>query len=362
MRSRRLLVLVSASALLAAAVGAVGADAAADPNVPEQAIKSIDSLFDFERLPRSEQGRQAMLKEQMGKVLARGAELEKKHPGAPNLHLVQVRMLKAADLLVRSEKNTEEIAKRLAIARRLMASNAPPDSKVTADHFITLHRVKPAGGPPAKDADAQVRAYAQRYAKTDAASMALLRGAYLARELKLPAVEKEMLDALQKDHARDPAAYWFLRRAGRRLPFYADLTLLDGRKLKLPDDLLGKVVVIHFWAMGSPPCRAALPYMKQVYAKVKSRGVEFVGVSLDRGDAKDQLVQFVKDNDLPWLHGYSGKAWADPTARQYEVRGIPSLWVVARDGAIFSENARGDLEGTIDRALAAPAPKAGKAK
>lgn len=61
---------------------------------------------------------------------------------------------------------------------------------------------------------------------------------------------------------------------------------------------------------------------------------------------------------MPWTHAYSGKFWQDPTARQYGVRGIPAIWVIGKDGRIFSDNARQDLEGTIDKALAAPAEKA----
>ena len=131
------------------------------------------------------------------------------------------------------------------------------------------------------------------------------------------------------------------------------MTKVDGTKLSLPKDLLGKVVVIDFWATWCGPCVREVPHMKKVYAAYKDKGVEFVGISLDR--SKEPLMAFIKDRDLPWIHTYSGDPGGDPTAKKYGIRGIPSIWVVGKDGKIASRNARGNLEETLDEALAAKA-------
>ena len=55
---------------------------------------------------------------------------------------------------------------------------------------------------------------------------------------------------------------------------------------------------------------------------------------------------------MPWTHSYSGEYWDDPTAKEYMVRGIPAIWVIGKDGKIISDEARGNLGETIDKARA----------
>jgi thiol-disulfide isomerase/thioredoxin len=233
-----------------------------------------------------------------------------------------------------------------------MASNAPADTKVTADYFITLEKVSPAAGTVASDAADQIKAFAARYAKTEGEPGAIVRACQLAKQVGLTALFTELVDRLDKDFSANPIVNAFLRQAGRKPPFAAELTLVDGKKLTLPGDVKGKVIVIDFWATWCPPCVAALPHMKEVYAKYSPKGVEFVGISLDKEDDKQKLLDFVKDKGMTWPQTFSGKFWQDPTAERYGVQGIPSVWVVGKDGRIFSDNAAADLEGTLDQALA----------
>ena len=92
--------------------------------------------------------------------------------------------------------------------------------------------------------------------------------------------------------------------------------------------------------------------MKRLYAKYKPKGVEFVGISLDRAGDKAKLQAFVKTHAMGWIHTYTGKEWNDPTVKKYGVSGTPSVWVVGRDGKVVSDKARGRLERILDKALA----------
>lgn len=326
--------------------------------VPDKVLQQIEGYFRPPGRPASREEYDRMVQQyarQMDELLKAGEQAEKEYPKAANLHLVRVKMLEAADFLVRTRKTDAARAQRLAVAGRLAPSDAPPEARVQADYFVTLDGLKPPTGSPPPDAGKRVRDYVARYQKTPAEAAALVRAADLARQASQAALLEELLGELDKDHARDGAVHAFLRQAGRKPPFYAKLALLDGKELNLPDDLLGKVVVVDFWATWCPPCRAYLPKMKEFYARYKGKGVEFLGISLDKANGLNELQEFIKTNDIGWLHTYSGKYWDDPTARHYGIGGIPSVWVIGRDGRVVSDDARGDLPGAIEQALAAPA-------
>ena len=131
--------------------------------------------------------------------------------------------------------------------------------------------------------------------------------------------------------------------------FTAELTTLDGKTLSLPKDTLGKVVLIDFWASWCPPCHKAVPHMKHLYEKYKGKDFIMVGISLDEN--KNALKKFIADKNLGWIQTYSGKGWSDPTVKKYGIDGIPSVWVIGKDGKVISTNAVTNASKIIDKAL-----------
>jgi thiol-disulfide isomerase/thioredoxin len=117
---------------------------------------------------------------------------------------------------------------------------------------------------------------------------------------------------------------------------------LDGKSFDLKQ-YKGKVVVIDYWATWCGPCRAELKNLAAIYEKYHDRGFEIVGVSID--DNRDDLVNFLKENKLPWKIINSsipkGKEFEHPLADQYGIMGIPTLYVLNRDGKVISLTARG---------------------
>ena len=169
---------------------------------------------------------------------------------------------------------------------------------------------------------------------------------------------QKFVETLEKQHVKEENVRSFLRDIGlnpaMNRPFKAELTLMGGTKLNLPDDLLGKVVVIDFWATWCPPCVEAMPRMKELYEKYKSQGVEIVGISLDT--SRFILKRFIKKQQLDWIHTFSGKGLGDPTAKAYGVSSIPSVWVVGKNGKVISDSAMGRLERILQVALKARTP------
>ena len=92
----------------------------------------------------------------------------------------------------------------------------------------------------------------------------------------------------------------------------------------------------------------SIPELKKLYEEYHDKGLEIVGISLDRRRA--DLVKFIDENEIEWIQTYSGPD-ADPTAKKYGIRAIPSLWLIGRDGKVITDKARMGTEALVVEAL-----------
>ncbi|MFB3890700.1 MAG: TlpA family protein disulfide reductase [Phycisphaerae bacterium] len=300
--------------------------------IPDSVMKRIEQPFAVE--PATEEAAIA----QMETVLKLGADAEKRYERAGDLYKVQLQMLEAAGYIASVKKDPASRKQVADISARVLASNAPDSVKVQVDFGLALNRLQAKGEPKKDDVAAEAQALYDKYEKTDAAAKGAMMAAVLGLQMDQGDVAKKFASIVKDKYLDVEGARGLLRQVlhpDKGQPFAAELTTLDGKKLSLPKDLLGKVVVIDFWATWCPPCREEVPFMKKMYAAYKAKGVEFVGVSLDQEGQKDQVARFVKEQGMDWPQTYAGRFWDDPTAKRYGVDAIPSLWIIGKDGKVI---------------------------
>jgi peroxiredoxin len=104
---------------------------------------------------------------------------------------------------------------------------------------------------------------------------------------------------------------------------------LDGHSVSL-SDFRGKVVVVNFWATWCPPCRAEIPDFVRMQARYRARGLEFVGLSVDAGGARD-VRPFAEEQGV----NYPMLIADERVANSYGgIVGIPTSFVIDRQGKI----------------------------
>ena len=112
----------------------------------------------------------------------------------------------------------------------------------------------------------------------------------------------------------------------------------------------GKVVVVDFWATWCGPCVGELPNVLKTYEKYHDKGLEIVGISLDKD--KDKLTDFLKEKKVSWRQYFDGQGWGNKLAVKYGVNSIPATYILDKDGKIFAKDLRGEaFDAAIAKAL-----------
>jgi len=115
---------------------------------------------------------------------------------------------------------------------------------------------------------------------------------------------------------------------------------------------LGKVTVIDFWASWCGPCRKENPAVVAMYNELHAKGLNIIGVSLDKDAAK--WKEAIAKDKLTWTHISNLKEFEDPIALQYNIEQIPTTFVLDASGKIVAKDLRGDeLKAKVKELLSA---------
>ncbi len=94
-------------------------------------------------------------------------------------------------------------------------------------------------------------------------------------------------------------------------------------------ELAGKIVVINYWFVNCPPCRAEIPELNKLVADYKNdSSVVFIGIALDNTDA---IKEFLLDIPFDYQLVPDGRE----LNHSYDVNRYPTNVVIDREGKVY---------------------------
>jgi thiol-disulfide isomerase/thioredoxin len=105
------------------------------------------------------------------------------------------------------------------------------------------------------------------------------------------------------------------------------------------DDLKGKYVYIDVWATWCGPCKAEIPFLKEVEKAYHGKMIEFVSLSVDDPKDYDAWKSMIKEKELGGIQLFSDKSWKSDFVVDYKINGIPRFILIDPEGNIISPDA-----------------------
>lgn len=119
---------------------------------------------------------------------------------------------------------------------------------------------------------------------------------------------------------------------GARAPAFV-MEDIDGKPVSL-SSLIGKVVLLNFWASWSESSMQYNRNLAPLYKKYRSRGFEVLQVSLDR--SRESWLKAIEKDPAGWKHLCDLAYWDSPVAKAYRIEALPAGCLIDREGFIIA--------------------------
>ena len=122
---------------------------------------------------------------------------------------------------------------------------------------------------------------------------------------------------------------------GKPAPLFKEKDI-DGKEVSL-ENLKGNLVYVDFWATWCGPCKYELPYLAKLEKEYHGKKIVFVSMSVD--DDFSAWENKVKNEKLQGVQLHAEGAWASVPATSYQVKAIPTFFLIDGNGMIILPNA-----------------------
>jgi len=105
------------------------------------------------------------------------------------------------------------------------------------------------------------------------------------------------------------------------------------------DDYKGKYVYIDVWATWCGPCKAEIPFLKDIAEKYKGKNITFVSISVDKERDFSKWEKMVEEKQLSWPQLFADNSFNSEFIKAYKIKTIPHFILLDPEGKIVLSSA-----------------------
>ena len=109
----------------------------------------------------------------------------------------------------------------------------------------------------------------------------------------------------------------------------------SGKNISL-ESLKGKLVYVDVWATWCGPCKAQIPFLKQLEENYREEDIAFVSLSIDQLKNISKWKDMIVDKELEGIQIIADKAWRSKFVTDYVIEGIPRFILIDKDGNLMN--------------------------
>ena len=98
----------------------------------------------------------------------------------------------------------------------------------------------------------------------------------------------------------------------------------------------GRVVLLHYWATWSEPCKTDMAVLKELATKYGSTDFSIVGISVDNTAA--ELTAYLATNRLPWEQIFEEGGLDSRPANKLGILMVPTMILLDKEGLLVNRN------------------------
>lgn len=143
-----------------------------------------------------------------------------------------------------------------------------------------------------------------------------------------------------QQRAKQPAApQQVQQKESQTIPDFK-MNSIGGSEVSILEEIKkSKITVIDFWASWCGPCIMEAPNMVKLYNDYHAKGLNIVGISLDKDS--EAWHHAIEEKHMVWTQLSDLQGWDNAAARLFGISSIPFTIVVDAQGHVLTAGLRG---------------------